>query len=154
MEESGIKIVAVNRKAYHDYSVDETFECGIELKGTEVKAVKAGMISFPDSFALVENGEVWLRGFRISEYSYSSIFNHDPSRRKKLLLHRQEIRRLKRKVDEKGFTLIPLKFYLKKGLVKVELGLCKGKKLFDKRSDLKDKDSKRELAREFKERRK
>lgn len=152
MGEESIKIVAVNRKAFHDYSIDEKFECGMALQGTEVKSVKTGLISFPDAFATIEKDEVWLRGFHITEYAYSSIFNHNPDRLKKLLLHKQEIKRLKRKVDEKGYTLIPLKFYLKHGRVKVELGLCKGKKQYDKRTDIKERESKRDLAREFKER--
>ncbi len=146
------KTLAVNRRARHDYSVEESLECGIELKGTEVKSFRSGAISFPDAFAAVEKGELWLIGLRVSEYAYSSIFNHDPDRRKKLLVHKQELRRLSRKVAEKGFTLIPLKFYLKDGRVKVELGLCKGKKQYDKREDLKDRDSKRDIAREMRAR--
>lgn len=145
----GVKVVAVNRRARFDYSVEESFEAGIVLEGTEVKSVKDGKISFPDAFAEVRNGEVWLRNFHISEYAFSSIFNHDPDRLKKLLLHAQEIKRLDRKVREKGFTLIPLAVYLKKGLVKLELGLCKGKKLYDKRADIKERDMDRELRRDF-----
>ena len=151
MEETG-KVIATNRKARFNYTVTDTYECGIVLEGTEVTSVKSGNISFTDSFALLEKGEVWLQNFHISEYSYSSVFNHDPDRKKKLLLHREEIKRLQRKVDEKGFTLVPLDFYLKNGLVKVRLGLCKGKKEFDKRADIKDRDVKREIAREFRNR--
>ncbi len=151
-EQENIKILAVNRRAYHDYSVDESLECGIELMGTEVKSFRSGAISFPDAFAEVSKGELWLLGLHVSEYAYSSIFNHDPDRRKKLLVHRAELKRLGRKVQEKGFTLIPLKFYLKKGRVKVELGLCKGKKQYDKREDLKTKDVKRDMAREMRSR--
>ncbi len=150
----GKKIIAENRKARFNYSVEDSIECGIALEGTEVKSVKNGQISFPDSFALIENGEVWLQNFHIAEYAFSSIFNHDPDRKKKLLLHKEEIKRLTRKVEEKGFTLIPLDFYLKNGRVKVNLGVCKGKKQFDKRADIKDRDVKRELAREFKDRQK
>ncbi|WP_407396926.1 SsrA-binding protein SmpB [Treponema sp.] len=150
--EEAVKIIATNRKARFNYTVTDTYECGIVLEGTEVKSVKAGNISFVDSFALIENGEVWVQNFHISEYAYSSVFNHDPDRKKKLLLHREEIKRLQRKVDEKGFTLVPLDFYLKHGLVKVKLGLCKGKKEFDKRADIKDRDVKREIAREFRNR--
>ncbi|MDD7459399.1 MAG: SsrA-binding protein SmpB [Treponema sp.] len=150
--EEAVKIIATNRKSRFNYTVTDTFECGIALEGTEVKSVKAGNISFADSFALIENGEVWVQNLHISEYAYSSVFNHDPDRKKKLLLHREEIKRLQRKVDEKGFTLVPLDFYLKHGLVKVKLGLCKGKKEFDKRADIKDRDVKRELAREFRNR--
>ncbi|MCR5218103.1 SsrA-binding protein SmpB [Treponema sp.] len=146
----GKKIIAENRKARFNYSIDDSIECGIALEGTEVKSVKNGSISFPDSFALIENNEVWLQNFNIAEYSYSSIFNHNPERKKKLLLHKEEIKRLRRKVEEKGYTLIPLDVYLKNGRVKVNLGVCKGKKLYDKRADIKDRDVKRDIAREFK----
>ena len=145
----GKKIIAENRKARFNYTIEDSIECGIALEGTEVKSVKEGSVSFADSFALIENNEVWLQNFHISEYSYSSVFNHDPDRKKKLLLHREEIKRLRRKVEEKGFTLVPLDFYLKNGRVKVNLGICKGKKLFDKRADIKDRDVKRDIAREF-----
>ena len=144
-----IKIIAQNKKARFNYFIEESFECGIELRGTEVKSVKAGSVSFADSFAEIKNGEVWVKGCHIAEYSYSSIFNHNPDRPKKLLLHKDEIKRLVRKVDEKGFTLIPLDFYLKHGLVKMTLGVCKGKKLFDKRADIRDRDIKRDIQREF-----
>lgn len=146
---SGKKIIAQNKKARFNYSIEESIECGIELKGTEVKSCKNGAISFPDSFAEIINNEVWLKNFHITEYSYSSVFNHDPDRKKKLLLHAQEIKRLKRKVEEKGITLIPLDFYLKNGRLKVNLGLCRGKKQYDKRADIKDRDVKRDLQRDF-----
>lgn len=152
MSKEGTKQIAQNRKARFDYTVDESFECGIELRGTEVKSVKNGNISFPDSFAEIIRNEVWLKGFHISEYVYSSIFNHDPDRPKKLLLHAAEIKRLNRKIDEKGYTLIPLDFYLKNGRVKVNLGLCKGKKQFDKRADIRERDVKRDMQREFRKR--
>lgn len=145
----GKKIIAENRKARFDYFIEDTYECGIALQGTEVKSVKNGNISFPDSFAEITNGEVWVKNFHISEYSYSSIFNHNPDRPKKLLLHKEEIKRLTRKVDEKGFTLIPLDCYLKNGRVKLSLGVCKGKKQFDKRETIKSRDVERELQREF-----
>ena len=145
----GIKIIAVNRRARHDYAVDDSCECGLELKGTEVKSFRDGKISFPDAWAEVINGEVWLRSLRVAENPFSSIFNHDPDRKKKLLLHKAEIKRIKRKTEEKGYTLIPLSFYFKKGRVKVELGLCKGKKAFDKRADIRERDVKRDIAREF-----
>jgi SsrA-binding protein len=145
----GIKIIAVNRRARHDYAVDDRLECGIELLGTEVKSFRDGKISFPDAWAEVAEGEVWLRSLRVAENPFSSIFNHDPDRRKKLLLHREEIKRLRRRVEEKGYTLIPLSFYFKKSRVKVELGLCKGKKAFDKRADIRERDVKREVEREF-----
>lgn len=145
----GKKLLAQNKKARFNYTVEDSYECGIELQGTEVKSVKAGNISFPDAFAEIIRNEVWLKGFHITEYVYSSIFNHNPDRHKKLLLHREEIKRLQRKVDEKGYTLIPLDFYLKNGRVKVTLGVCKGKKQFDKRADIKDRDVKRDIQREF-----
>lgn len=145
-----IKKIADNKKARFNYSIEDSIECGVVLKGTEVKSVTSGRISFLDSFAEIINNEVWLKGFHISEYSYSSIFNHDPDRAKKLLLHKDEIKRLKRKVEEKGFTLIPLDFYLKNGKLKINLGLCKGKKLFDKRATIKEKDLNRDLQRNFK----
>lgn len=145
-----IKKIADNKKARFNYSTEDSIECGVVLKGTEVKSVTSGSISFLDSFAEIINNEVWLKGFHISEYSYSSIFNHDPDRAKKLLLHKDEIKRLKRKVEEKGFTLIPLDFYLKNGKLKINLGLCKGKKLFDKRATIKEKDLNRDLQRNFK----
>lgn len=143
------KIIAENRKAGFDYFIEERYECGIALEGTEVKSVKNGNISFPDSFAEIINGEVWVKNFHISEYSFSSVFNHNPDRPKKLLLHREEIKKLTRKVEEKGYTLIPLNFYLKDGLVKMTLGVCKGKKQFDKRAAIKDRDVQREIQREF-----
>jgi len=145
----GVKVIAVNRKARFDYQVDETYECGIELLGTEIKSFRDGRISFPDAWAEVRDKEVWLRSLRIAENPFSSIFNHDPDRQKKLLLHREEIKRITRKTEEKGYTLIPLSFYFKKGRVKVELGLCKGKKNYDKRADIRERDLKREISREF-----
>jgi SsrA-binding protein len=145
----GVKVIAVNRKARHDYSVDETYECGVELLGTEVKSFRDGKISFPDAWAEVVAGEVWIRSLRVAENPFSSVFNHDPDRKKRLLLNRDEIKRIHRKVEEKGYTLIPLSFYFKKGRVKVELGLCKGKKVYDKRADIRERDVKRDIQREF-----
>ena len=144
-----IKIIAQNRKARYDYTVDETYECGLELLGTEVKSFRDGKISFPDAWAEVVNGEVWLRSLKVAENPFSSVFNHDPDRKKRLLLHKDEIKRINRKVEEKGYTLIPLSFYFKKSRVKVELGLCKGKKSFDKRAGIREKDMKRDIEREF-----
>lgn len=149
MSSTSIKVIAQNRKARFNYSIDESIECGIVLEGTEVKSVRAGNVSYPDSFAEINKGEVWLMNFHITPYVYSSIFNHNPDRPKKLLLHRDEIKRLIRKVDEKGYTLIPLDIYLKDSLIKIQLGVCKGKKLFDKRSEIRDKDIKRDIQREF-----
>jgi len=149
MDGEPIKIIAKNKKAHFDYSIEETIECGIALQGTEIKSVRDGRISFPDSFAEIIRNEVWLKNFHISEYVYSSIFNHDPDRPKKLLLHKDEIKRLTRKTEEKGYTLIPLEFYLKRGRIKVMLGICKGKKQFDKRADIKERDIKRDMQREL-----
>ncbi|WP_062429742.1 SsrA-binding protein SmpB [Treponema endosymbiont of Eucomonympha sp.] len=143
------KHIASKKKARFDYAVEESLECGVALQGTEVKSVKAGTISFPDAFAEIVRGEVWVKGWRISAYAFSSAFTHDPDRPKKLLLHKAEIKRLSRKVDEKGFTLIPLDFYLKNGRVKLSLGLCKGKKQFDKRAAIKERDVTRDMQREF-----
>lgn len=145
----GRKIIAENRKARFDYFIEDTYECGISLEGTEVKSVKNGNISFPDSFAEIINGEIWVKNFHISEYAYSSIFNHNPDRPKKLLLHSEEIKRLTRKVEEKGYTLIPIDFYLKNGRVKMTLGVCKGKKQYDKRESIKNRDVQRDIQREF-----
>lgn len=149
---SPVKILAKNRKAHFNYAIEESIECGIVLEGTEVKSIRAGNLSFPDAFAEIRNGEVWLMGLHITPYIYSSIFNHNPDRPKKLLLHRDEIKRLARKVDEKGFTLIPLDFYSKNSIIKVNLGICRGKKMFDKRSDIRDRDVKRDLQREIRKR--
>ena len=145
----GTKIIAVNRKARRDYAVDDTYECGMELFGTEVKSFRDGKISFPDAWAEVVKGEVWLRSVHVAENPFSGVFNHDPDRKKRLLLHSDEIKRIHRKVEEKGYTLIPLSFYFKKGRVKVELGLCKGKKAYDKRADIRERDVKRDIEREF-----
>lgn len=143
------KLIAENRQARFNYFIEEKLECGIALEGTEVKSVKNGAISFPDAFAEIINGEIFIKNMHISEYSYSSVFNHNPDRPKKILLHKDEIKRLLRKTEEKGYTLIPLDFYLKKGKVKTTLGLCKGKKQFDKREAIKERDINREIQREF-----
>jgi SsrA-binding protein len=150
--EEGIKVLSVNRKARYNYSVQEAFECGIELVGTEVKSMKEGRFSYADAFATVDAGQLWLVDFHISPYSHGNIYNHDPMRRRRLLVHKKEIRRLRRVVDEKGLTLIPMRFYLKRGLVKCELAIAKGKKLFDKREDIKRRDIRREIERDFKDR--
>jgi SsrA-binding protein len=146
---TGVKVIAVNRKAHFDYTIEDRCECGIELLGTEVKSIRDGRISFPDAWADIVDGQVWLKSLNIAENPFSSIFNHDPARPKRLLLHKQEIKRLRRKVEEKGFTLIPLSFYFKSSRVKVELGICKGKKAYDKRATIRDRDVTRDIAREF-----
>jgi len=150
MKKEGKKLIAKNKKAFFDYSVDSSIECGIVLQGTEVKSVKEGKISFNDSFAEIQAGEVFIKNFSISEYVYSSIFNHKADRNRKLLLHKDEIKRIERRIREKGYTLIPLEFYLKNGRLKILLGICKGKKLFDKRQDIRERDLKRDMQREVK----
>lgn len=149
MSEGGIKVIATNRKARFNYEVEESFEAGIELQGSEVKSFRLGKISFPDAFAVIEGGQAWLRQLHVPEYAWSSVFNHEPDRVRRLLLHALEIRRLERKVNEKGYTLVPLSFYFKNGRVKVEIGLCKGKKLHDKRATLRDRDMDRDMHREM-----
>ena len=145
----GRKVISENRKARFDYFVEDSYECGVALEGTEVKSVKNGNISYPDGFAEVINGEIFLKNFHISEYAFSSIFNHNPDRPKKLLLHKEEIKKIARKIDQKGYTLIPLDVYLKDGRVKISLGVCKGKKQFDKRETIKSRDINRDIQREF-----
>lgn len=145
-----IKVLAENRKARFQYTIDESVECGIALQGTEVKSIKKGNFSFSDSYGKIKDGELWLIGFHVTPYEQGNIYNHIPDRERKLLAHKQEIKRLGRKVDEKGYTLVPLKVYLKNGRVKLDLGVCKGKKLSDKREVIKERDVRRETEREFK----
>lgn len=151
-EENRGKTVALNRRALHDYAVDERIECGIELKGTEVKSVRSARISFSDAYARIVDGQLELVAFHITPYDHASFENHDPDRTRRLLAHRQEIKRLERRVREKGFTLVPLRVLLKQGLVKIELGVCKGKRSYDKREDIKQRDMKREADREIRDR--
>ena len=146
----GIKVLAVNKKARFNYSIEESFECGLSLVGTEVKSIKEGRFSFADSYAQVENDELWLVDLHVTPYAFGNRMNHDPVRKRKLLVHKKEIKRLKRVTVERGLTLVPLKFYLKRGIVKCELGIAKGKKLFDKRHDIRARDQQRELERDFK----
>lgn len=150
MGAESIKLIANNKKAYHDYFILETYEAGISLAGTEVKSMRMGKCSIKESFIRIENGEVFVYGMHISPYEKGNIFNKDPLRVRKLLLHRQEINKLLGKMKEKGMTLVPLKVYLKGSLVKVEIGLAKGKKLYDKRADIAKKDQAREAQRDFK----
>ncbi|MGB9680059.1 MAG: SsrA-binding protein SmpB [Thermoanaerobacteraceae bacterium] len=146
-----IKILAQNKKAGHEYFIEEKYEAGIVLSGTEVKSVRMGKVNLKDSFARVENNEVYVYNMHISPYEKGNIFNKDPLRTRKLLLNKYEINKLIGYVTQKGYTLIPIKVYLKHGLVKVELAVAKGKKLFDKREDIASKDAKREVERHFKE---
>ena len=144
-KEKGSRLIANNKKAYHDYFIEETYEAGIALHGTEVKSLRMGKCSIKESFVRIENEEV-----HISPYEKGNIFNRDPLRVKKLLLHKSEIRKMKGKIAEKGYTLVPLKVYFNRSLVKVEIGLAKGKKLYDKRQDIAKKDQRREAERDFK----
>ncbi|MBR5288842.1 MAG: SsrA-binding protein SmpB [Clostridia bacterium] len=150
----GIKPMANNKKAFHDYFVEERFECGMELKGTEVKSMRQGRMNLKESFATVKDGEVIVHGMHISPYEQGNIFNTDPLRPKKLLLHKSQIRHLAQEAGKMGFSLIPLSVYLKDGRFKMELGVCKGKKLHDKRDSIAERDSKREIQRALRERNK
>jgi len=147
-----VKLIANNKKAYHDYFIEETYEAGIALHGTEVKSLRLGKCSIKESFVRIEDGEVMIYGMHISPYEKGNIFNKDPLRVKKLLLHRQEISRMAGKIAVKGYTLVPLRVYFKGSLAKIEIGLAKGKKLYDKRQDIAKKDQRREAEQEFKQR--
>ncbi len=146
----GIKLIAGNKKAYHDYFVDQVYECGISLAGTEVKSLRLGHCSIKESYCHIRDGEAWINGMHINPYEKGNIFNKDAVRTRKLLLHKSEINKIYGKLQEKGYALIPLRVYLKKSLVKVEIGLCRGKKLYDKREDMKKRSQRRELEKEFK----
>ena len=149
-KESGSRLIANNKKAYHDYFIEDTYEAGIELAGTEVKSMRMGKCSIKESFVQIEHGEVFVYGMHISPYEKGNIFNKDPLRTRKLLLHQYEIRKIAAKIAEKGFTLVPLKVYFKGSLVKVEIGIAKCKKLYDKRHTIAKNDQRREAEREFK----
>ena len=149
-KESGSRLIANNKKAYHDYFIEDTYEAGIELAGTEVKSMRMGKCSIKESFVQIEHGEVFVYGMHISPYEKGNIFNKDPMRVRKLLLHRHEINKIEAKLKEKGLTLVPLKVYFKDSLVKVEIGMARGKKLYDKRQDIAKKDQRREAERDFK----
>ena len=150
MARESMKPVANNKKAYHDYFIEEKYEAGLALHGTEVKSLRMGECSVKESFVRIERGEVFVYGMHISPYEKGNIFNKDPLRVRKLLLHRQEIRRMESRIAEKGYTLVPLQVYFKNGLAKVEIGLAKGKKLYDKRQDIAKKDQRREAEKELK----
>lgn len=152
-EDGDIRKIASNRRARYNYSVEESFEVGIALTGTEVKSIRGGNISFMDSFASVIDNELWLLNLHIGEYEQGNRSNHLPTRRRKLLMHKKEILKLLIKTKQDGYTLIPLEFYFKKSWVKVELGLCRGKKDYDKRHDIAKRDAKRQIARELNRRR-
>ncbi|HLO12844.1 MAG TPA: SsrA-binding protein SmpB [Pseudoneobacillus sp.] len=148
------KQVAQNKKAYHDFFIEETYETGIVLQGTEIKSIRAGKVNLKDSYARIQNGEAWLYSMHVSPYEQGNRYNHDPLRPRKLLLHKKEISKLIGETKEAGFALVPLKIYLKNGFAKVLLGLAKGKKNYDKREDLKKKEAKREIERAFRDRQK
>jgi SsrA-binding protein len=150
MGKDAFKLIANNKKAYHDYFIDEKYETGIELYGTEVKSIRMGKCSVKEAFVRIQNGEVYIYGMHVNPYEKGNIFNKDPLRPRKLLMHKAEINKLAGKIAEKGFTLVPLQVYFKGSLVKVEIGLARGKKLYDKRADIAKKDQRRELEREFK----
>ncbi len=152
MRQTGVKVIAQNRKAYHDYFVLETYEAGIELCGTEVKSIRAGGVNLKDSFCRIKDGELFAMGVHVSPYDHGNIFNKDPLRPKRLLMHRREILKLYGQTRQEGCTLIPLSLYFKNSRVKVELGLCKGKKLYDKREADAKRETERELDRVRKER--
>jgi SsrA-binding protein len=146
-----VKVVATNRKAFHEYFFTDTFEAGVALLGSEIKSIRAGRVSLQDGYVSFEKGEAWLANVHIAQYDPASRQNHDPKRRRKLLLHRREIDRLAGKVQEKGFTVIPTRLYLKDGRAKVEIGLAKGKRLYDKREAIAKRDSQRQVDRALKE---
>lgn len=150
MSKESVKLIANNKKAYHDYFIQEKYEAGISLHGTEVKSLRMGRCSVKESFVRIENGEVYIYNMHISPYEKGNIFNKDPLRVKKLLLHKYEINKLSGKMAEKGYTIVPLQIYFKGSLVKVEIGLAKGKKLYDKRQDIIKKDQRHEAERDFK----
>mgnify|MGYP002554345968 CR=1 FL=1 len=150
VDKKGTKQVAANKKAWHDYFVEEKYEAGIELAGTEVKSIRQGHINLKDSYCTFKDGEILVRGMHISPHEKGNIFNRDPLRPKKLLMHKSEIRKLTGKLAEQGYTLVPVEVYLKGSLVKVEIALAKGKKLYDKRQDIAKKDMRREAERDFK----
>ncbi len=150
MAKQSVKLVANNKKAYHDYFIEETYEAGIVLVGTEVKSLRMGKCSIKESYIRIENGEVLVYGMHISPYEKGNIFNRDPLRVRKLLLHRSQINKMAGRIKERGYTLVPLKVYFQGSLAKVEIGLAKGKKLYDKRQDIARKDQRREAEKEFK----
>ena len=152
-EKKGIKIAAANRKAYHDYFVEDKYEAGIELFGTEVKSIRKGTLNLKDSYCVVKNGEIYVHSLHISPYEQGNIFNKDPDRPKRLLMHKRKINRLHALVKQDGYTLVPLSVYFKDSRVKVEVGLCKGKKNYDKRDAIAKRDAAREIDRTMKMRR-
>lgn len=149
-KKTGMKLIANNKKAFHDYFIEDTYEAGIALAGTEVKSLRSGKCSIKEAFVRVENGEVYVYGMHVTPYEKGNIFNKDPLRVRKLLLHKSEIRKIEGQIAQKGYTVVPLSVYFSGSLVKVEIGLAKGKKLYDKRQDIAKKDQRREAERKFK----
>lgn len=149
-DKNHIKIVTNNKKASFNYFLDEFFECGLVLTGTEIKSIRNHNPSLSDSYALIRNGEAFLINMNIPVYDKGNIFNHEPLRQRKLLLHKEEIRKLQKKIDQQGYTLVPTKLYLKEGLAKIEIALARGKKMYDKRETIKENDIKREIAKNIK----
>lgn len=147
MSADAVKTIATNRKAHHDYFIEDKFEAGLVLTGTEIKSIRAGHVNLRDSFAVVKEGEMWLMNTHIAPYDQGTYTNHEPRRPRKLLMHRREVNRIAGKLQEKGFTLVPLRLYLKNNLAKVELGLARGKKQYDKRATLREKETRREIDR-------
>lgn len=151
-KKDNIKLVAQNKKARHDYFILETYECGIELCGTEVKSIRLGKCNLRDSYVIIQSGEVWLKGMNVSPFEKGNIFNRDPLRERKLLMHKSEILKLSQKLNEQGLSVVPLKVYLKGSLIKIEIALVKGKKLYDKREDIAKRDAKRTMDRAIRNR--
>jgi SsrA-binding protein len=147
MAEDAVKAIARNKKAYRDYAIFDKWEAGIVLVGTEVKSLRNGQVQMADAYARIDDGEIYLVGLHISPYDKTAYDNHEPDRKRKLLLHRREIRRIRTKVQERGFTLLPLRLYFRRGLAKVEIGLARGKRQYDKRQDIKKRDHERQMAR-------
>ncbi len=152
--QKGIKVIAQNRKAFHDYFVEEKYECGLALFGTEVKSIRQGRVNLKESWAQIRKGEIWVEGMHVSPYEQGNIFNKDPLRPRKLLMHKSEIRKLDGLVMRQGYTLIPLELYFREGRVKLQLGLCKGKQAHDKRDSIAKRDSDREIRRALRDRQK
>lgn len=151
MAGESIKLVANNKKAYHDYFIEEKYECGISLAGTEVKSIRQGKVSVKEAYVEIEGGEAWIEGMNISPYDHGNLFNRDPVRKRKLLLHKTEIRKLAQAVQQDGYTIVPLSVYFKRGKVKIEIGLAKGKHSYDKRQDIRRRDITREMERNYRD---
>ena len=151
MAGESIKLVANNKKAYHDYFIEEKYECGISLAGTEVNSIRQGKVSVKEAYVEIEGGEAWIEGMNISPYDHGNLFNRDPVRKRKLLLHKTEIRKLAQAVQQDGYTIVPLSVYFKRGKVKIEIGLAKGKHSYDKRQDIRKRDITREMERGYRD---